>query len=309
MNPNKIAAIILAATICVAFYGCGRDDFSEVKLVPDATDVKVPTTVTEFTAAIQTTTEQTSVIPETSASSESIIITESDAVMTDENQNCSDNQEITEQTGAPPAAEEIHTENIQNQQPQYETEPEQSAPSVVQNGEIEPTYINGILIVNKTYPLPESYNPGDLTTETMDAFKKMQADAWSDKQLNLWIQSGFRSYSLQESLYTRYVNRDGREAADTYSARPGHSEHQSGLAFDINIIDDSFDGTPEAVWVAENCYKYGFVIRYPKGKEDKTGYKYEPWHLRYLGVDFATELYNSGLCLEEYLGITSEYTS
>ncbi len=134
----------------------------------------------------------------------------------------------------------------------------------------------------------------------------MQADA-ADLGLTIYISSGFRSYDYQAGLYQRYVERDGKEAADRYSARPGYSEHQSGLAFDLNTITDDFKDTDEGRWVAENCYKYGFIIRYPADKEDVTGYMYEPWHIRYLGTEIAEDVYSSGLCLEEYLGITSEY--
>src|SRR5699024_5056985 len=100
---------------------------------------------------------------------------------------------------------------------------------------------------------------------------------------------------------------DGAEMADTYSARPGHSEHQTGLAFDLNEISDAFAGTPEAEWLAEHAHEYGFIIRYPADKEDITGYSYEPWHVRYLGKEIAEKVYESGLCLEEYLGIDSVY--
>ena len=125
--------------------------------------------------------------------------------------------------------------------------------------------------------------------------------------LNLYISSGFRSYWSQESIYNRYVNADGQAAADRYSARPGHSEHQSGLTFDLNSIDESFAYTAEGEWVRDNAHRFGFVIRYPPGKEAITGYIWEPWHLRYLGVAVATELYSTGLTLEEYLGVTSQY--
>lgn len=167
------------------------------------------------------------------------------------------------------------------------------------------TYVNGILIANKTYGLPESYNPG-LLPETQAAFEKMQAAAKADG-LDLTIASGFRSYELQKNLYNKYVTRDGKEKADTYSARPGHSEHQTGLAMDINKASDSFHNTPEAKWLAENCWKYGFIIRYPEGKQNITGYKYESWHVRYLGEELAKTVYDSGKTLEEYLGITSVY--
>ena len=156
------------------------------------------------------------------------------------------------------------------------------------------TYVNGILIANKSYSLPADYNPGVLP-EAQSAFDEMAAGAAKDG-INLYIASGFRSYEYQQGLYQRYVERDGAEMADTYSARPGHSEHQTGLAFDLNEISDAFAGTPEAEWLED-----------PADKEDITGYNYEPWHVRYLGKETAEKVYESGLCLEEYLGIDSVY--
>lgn len=170
------------------------------------------------------------------------------------------------------------------------------------------TYVDGVLIANKTYSLPENYNPGKLLNECSSAFEKMKAAA-AKEGLNLWVASGFRSYELQQSLYTRYSQRDGKEAADRYSARPGHSEHQTGLAIDLNSITSAFANTKEGKWVAENCHEYGFILRYPKEKETQTGYMYEAWHIRYVGVEVAKNIYESGLCLEEYYGITSVYAS
>lgn len=169
------------------------------------------------------------------------------------------------------------------------------------------TYIDGTLIVNKTYSLPSTYGNG-LTKETKEAFNKLQSAALLDG-FNIYITSGFRSYERQVTLYNNYVKRDGKEAADTYSARPGHSEHQSGLTFDVNEVSDKFHNTPEANWLSENCYKYGFILRFPNGKENETGYKYESWHFRYVGEELAKKLYNNGdwLTLEGYFGITSEY--
>lgn len=169
------------------------------------------------------------------------------------------------------------------------------------------TYIEGYLVVNKTYTLPSSYGNG-LTNATIEAFNKMQAAAKVDG-LNIYISSGFRSYSYQKTLYNNYVNRDGVTAADTYSARAGHSEHQSGLAFDVNTINNSFANTEEGKWLNDNCYKYGFILRYPNGKSDETGYQYEPWHFRYVGVELAEKLYNNGnwITVEDYFGITSRY--
>lgn len=167
------------------------------------------------------------------------------------------------------------------------------------------TYIQGILVVNKTYSLPSTYNPG-MNSEAMAAFESMKKAAATDG-INLFIVSGFRSYSYQANLYKNYVARSGQSEADRFSARPGHSEHQSGLAMDLNSASSSFAGTKEAIWLANNSYRFGFIVRYPEGKESITGYKYEPWHMRYLGIENAAKVYASGLCLEEYLKIDSKY--
>ena len=181
----------------------------------------------------------------------------------------------------------------------------EASPLANENEEDSLTYIQGILIANKTYALPEDYNPG-LDPNAESQFNALSAAA-AQEGLNIWLASGFRSYSYQSQIYNNYVSIYGQSTADTFSARPGHSEHQTGLAIDVNSIDDSFAGTPEAIWLEEHAHEYGFIIRYPKGKENITGYKYEPWHLRYLGKDTATAVYNSGLTLEEYLGIDSVY--
>lgn len=167
------------------------------------------------------------------------------------------------------------------------------------------TYVNGILIVNKTYSVPSSYDPG-LNPEAANAFAKLVKAAKSDG-ISIWSISNYRPYSSQQRIYNGYVSREGKAAADRHSARPGFSEHQTGLAYDVNSLDQNFGKTKEGIWLAENCYKYGFIIRYQKDKESITGYMYEPWHIRYLGVETATAVYNTGLCLEEYLGITSQY--
>lgn len=183
------------------------------------------------------------------------------------------------------------------------------------------TYIDGVLIANKTYALPKDFIPtnpdqpvnSDRSTTCLDktlmnAWNTMLKDATA-KGLNIYISSGYRSYNYQVNVYNRYVQSDGAAKADTYSSRPGNSEHQTGLCFDLNTIEDSFQYTNEGKWINDNCYKYGFCIRFPKGKDSATGYQYESWHLRYVGVDLATKLYNNGdwLSLEEYFGITSEY--
>jgi D-alanyl-D-alanine carboxypeptidase len=182
-------------------------------------------------------------------------------------------------------------------------------------------YIDGNIIVNKTYSLPSDYVPSDpyeaITTDrginninkdVMAAFKLMQSDATSIG-LNLYISSGYRGYNTQDTLYNNYVLKDGKDAADKYSARAGSSEHQSGTCFDLNTIDDSFASTDEGKWVNENAYLYGFIIRFPKGKEDETGYQYESWHLRYVGLELAKKLYNNGdwIAIEDYYGLSSVY--
>lgn len=171
--------------------------------------------------------------------------------------------------------------------------------NVIEKPKTQGTYIKGILIVNKKYSLPANYNPGvDQTAST--ALKQLQQAA-STAGHNIPLISGFRSYSRQQTLYNNYVARDGQALADTYSARPGHSEHQTGLAFDVGKLDDNYGSTPAGIWLKENCHKYGFIIRYPKGKESITGYQYEPWHIRYVGVEHATKIMNQNITLEEYL--------
>lgn len=172
----------------------------------------------------------------------------------------------------------------------------------------KPTYIQGVLIANKKYPLPKDFAPGE-SKEARAAFEKMAQDA-KKQGFELVAFSTYRSYEYQATLYNSYVARDGKEKADRYSARPGYSEHQTGLAFDIGEkgredlwLEEAFGESPAGKWLAENAHKYGFILRYPKGKENITGYMYEAWHFRYLGVELATKVKESGLTLEEYLGI------
>lgn len=179
------------------------------------------------------------------------------------------------------------------------------------------TYIGDTIIVNKTYGLPSNFAPNNLedingyikvVNFVKDAFLELSSDAKAIG-LNIYASSGYRSYSNQEYIYNNYAKRDGIEKADTYSARAGYSEHQTGLAIDVNTVDMTFDNTSESKWLRENCYKYGFVIRYPKGKEGITGYMYEPWHIRYVGKELASKLYKDGdyITFEEYFGIDSKY--
>lgn len=179
------------------------------------------------------------------------------------------------------------------------------------------TYVDGVVIANKTYSLPSNFAPNNLVTingyikvvdYVKDAFLSLSSDAKAIG-LNIYASSAYRSYSNQKYIYENYVSMDGKENADRYSARAGYSEHQTGLAIDVNTIDMTFDNTSESVWLRENAYKYGFIIRYPKGKEEITGYMYEPWHIRYVGKELSNKLYKDGsyITLEEYYGINSKY--
>ena len=181
------------------------------------------------------------------------------------------------------------------------------------------------VVVNKERNLSDDYVPSDLVKITdvptclenpevnqlrksaADALTKMFEAAMDEIEVQLYARSGYRSYNTQVALYNGYVSNHGKEAADKFSAKPGQSEHQTGLAMDITSdsvnlqLTEDFGDTDEGIWVSENAHRFGFIVRYQKGKEDITGYMYEPWHVRYVGEDLATKVYESGLTLEEYL--------
>ncbi len=150
--------------------------------------------------------------------------------------------------------------------------------------------------------LGSGYGNGSLNKEAATYFRQM-VDAAKKDGIKLRSISAYRSYTTQRNIYNRYVSKDGVKKADTYSARPGHSEHSTGLAVDINTASSKthFENTKEYAWLINNSYKYGFVERYKKGKQFITGYKYEPWHFRYFGVEVATELHDMNVTYEEYL--------
>ena len=170
---------------------------------------------------------------------------------------------------------------------------------------------DNLILVNKYYKLDASYEPDDLVQiegnmyakkVTCDAYLKMKKDA-EKTGLSFTINSAYRSYSTQESLYNNYANTNGVSWAESFSARPGHSEHQTGLALDITSNSsnfDSFENTKEYEWLTKNAHKYGFILRYKKEYQDITGYHYESWHYRYVGVDVATQIYNESITYEEY---------
>ncbi len=170
------------------------------------------------------------------------------------------------------------------------------------------TYIEGLLVVNKTYGLPSSYGARGLSKDTSAAWKKMKEDA-AKAGITLKVLSAYRNYGHQEEVYRKKVAEVGEAQALITSERAGHSEHQAGIALDLNSFKESFADSVEFKWLNENCYKYGFIIRYPKGKTEFTGYVFEPWHITYVGVSWAEIFYNGGnwTTVEEYFGITSEY--
>ncbi|MFR7632965.1 MAG: LD-carboxypeptidase LdcB/DacB [Streptococcus salivarius] len=159
-----------------------------------------------------------------------------------------------------------------------------------------------IIIVNKKHGLSKDYNPGENPT-AKSAFVRLRDDM-INQGLNVGRSySGFRSYDYQKTLYDNYVSRDGQAAADRYSARPGYSEHQTGLVFDLtdksgNLLEDS----RASQWLKDNAHNYGFIVRFQAGKEASTGYMPEAWHIRYVGKE-AKDIHDSGLSLEEYFGI------
>ncbi len=161
-----------------------------------------------------------------------------------------------------------------------------------------------MILVNKEYAVPSDF--GGENEEAITALNALYAASEADG-LPMYTVSGYRSYATQESVYAGHVERRGQEGADLVSARPGHSEHQTGLAFDVNGSDSStvlatrFGETEEFRWLDEHMADYGFILRYPEGKTDWTGYAYEPWHIRYVGVELAQKIHESGLTVEELI--------
>lgn len=158
-----------------------------------------------------------------------------------------------------------------------------------------------IVVANKHYPMSKDYNPGENPTAKAELLKLIAAMQQAGFPISDHY-SGFRSYETQTQLYQNYINKDGKAEADRYSARPGYSEHQTGLAFDlIGTNGDLVTEEKAAQWLLNHAADYGFVVRYLKGKEKETGYMAEEWHLRYVGKE-AKEIAASGLSLEEYYG-------
>ena len=175
-----------------------------------------------------------------------------------------------------------------------------------------------LVLVNKFNYLPKDYKPSDLVyidgaygnkvpirSILKDDFLALQTAAKNEIEVKLMPTTAFRDQNFQKALYDKYVKKDGVKAADTYSARPGYSEHQTGLAIDLKnmALKNARLSDENYKWLEENAYKYGFIVRFPKGKEQITGYKFENWNIRYVGKKAAKEIMDNNLTLEEYVGI------
>lgn len=291
---SKITLILMAAASMTACGKVGERSSLPIPQQPAATvtEAATGTSAEESTTAADTTTTAVA------DSSETVTTTSADTEAATEAPAANTATGSSDNTAAAPA---------QQQSAQTSSSSDNYGPAPVQYDDSRLTYINGVLIANKSYSLPADFAPG-LDSTCYNQFCKLSSAA-AQEGLNIYLSSGFRSYDYQAQIYNNYCARDGQAAADTYSARPGYSEHQTGLAIDVNQIDDSFIGTPEAIWLENHCHEFGFILRYPQGKQDITGYQYESWHIRYVGTDLATQIHASGLTLEEYFGIDSYYHS
>lgn len=232
--------------------------------------------------------------------------------------NKKNSQTTTTQTTTEKENETVtNTQAATTEQPtQAETKEEIKPPAAVNTTSTDSITI----LVNKNHSISASYVPGDLITVDLPSTRNTQLRSVAAEGLTklfkaaeaagheLYCCSGYRSYDTQSELYAWNVDTYGVDGAELVSARPGMSEHQLGLAMDVTSaavgfdLLESFGTTPEGQFIKENAHKYGFIVRYPEGKTDITGYAYEPWHIRYLGVDVATDIFNSGKTMEEYFG-------
>jgi len=225
----------------------------------------------------------------------------------------------------PTTEEEPATETPEDSAPVEEAPPVELVPKEPLETEGQANLALGTLIlVNKQIALPSNYKPQDLVTPNIDFVDSATGDRRMLRQeaasgiealmtaaksagIDLKGTSAFRSYDYQVQLFNAYVARDGKEQAMKYSAPPGHSEHQTGLAIDVSSasvgyqLTQGLEQTKEGKWLADNAHKYGFIVRYQRAFEDETGYMYEPWHLRYIGVEHATNVKQMNVPFEQYL--------
>lgn len=250
-----------------------------------------------------------------------------------------DSEEVVEETptpeAEPPATTKPESDTSEaDESNESEEDPVTDAPPVEEPAQTpsEPLEQNGkanvkldtLILVNKKIALPANYKPSDLVTANIDfvdtasgerkmlrkeaaqAIEKLMTGAKASG-IELKGTSAFRSYDYQVQLFNAYVAKDGKEQAMKYSAPPGHSEHQTGLAIDVSSasvgyqLTQSLEQTKEGKWLADNAHKYGFIVRYQRAYEAQTGYMYEPWHLRYIGVEHATNVHKTNVPFERYL--------
>lgn len=299
MQNKKRTFIILIFLMLVSFTGCKFFGINGNETIYEKTDEE---TETETESEKDITDEDTESETESQTESEGDTITE-------------ESSEDTETETEVETKEEVVYEKIPNE----DIETYNGMPLNFEDSYKVVFREDNLTIVNKKFRLDPQYVPenivnmdgqytvygyAQLQSEAYDAFLKMR-EASEQEGLDLRISTGYRDYDFQKKLYTGYLKDDSQEEVDKLSARPGHSEHQLGVAADFSGGKNNlekFTGTPEQLWMEKNAHNFGFILRYPEGKEDITGFSPESWHYRYVG-DIAEDIYNSGKVLEEYLGI------
>ncbi|HBQ76868.1 MAG TPA: peptidase M15 [Exiguobacterium sp.] len=337
--------IVTVSTLALLLAGCNpgdqqADDTTKTEQKSDETKQSNDETKKEDTAK-DTNKEETNKTDETTKddTSEEAKQEDNSSDATQENQESSDETKKEEEQKDDTPASENKTEDKKDestdkpdsssQDPEQEkpSKPEDETPDVDKSADAKADLsLGNLVVVNKKYSLPIDYKPSDLVVPNVSfsysgvleqsymrapAAKQMEKMFAAAKKEGVTLNavSGFRSGERQKVLYNNYVARDGKAAADQYSARPGHSEHQTGLTFDIsapsvgNGLTAALGDTKEGKWIANNAAKYGFIVRYDHGFQSRTGYTYEPWHIRYVGVDVATQIKNNGQTLEEYMKV------
>lgn len=338
--------IVTVSTLALLLAGCNpgdqqADDTTKTEQKSDETKQSNDETKKEDTAK-DTNKEETNKADETTKDDTSEDAKQEDNssdAATQEDQESSDETKKEEEQKDETPASENKTEDKKDestdkpdsssQDPEQEkpSKPENETPDVDKSAEAKADLsLGNLVVVNKKYSLPIDYKPSDLVVPNVSfsysgvleqsymrapAAKQMEKMFAAAKKEGVTLNavSGFRSGERQKVLYNNYVARDGKAAADQYSARPGHSEHQTGLTFDIsapsvgNGLTAALGDTKEGKWIANNAAKYGFIVRYDRGFQSRTGYTYEPWHIRYVGVDAATQIKNNGQTLEEYMKV------
>ncbi|WP_214804496.1 M15 family metallopeptidase [Exiguobacterium sp. s46] len=338
--------IVTVSTLALLLAGCNpgdqqADDTTKTEQKSDETKQSNEETKKEDTAK-DTNKEETNKTDETTKGDTSEEAKQednsSDAATQEDQESSDETKKEEEQKDDTPASENKREDkkdestdkpDSSSQDPEQEkpSKPEDETPDVDKSAEAKADLsLGNLVVVNKKYSLPIDYKPSDLVVPDVSfsysgvleqsymrapAAKQMEKMFAAAKKEGVTLNavSGFRSGERQKVLYNNYVARDGKAAADQYSARPGHSEHQTGLTFDIsapsvgNGLTAALGDTKEGKWIANNAAKYGFIVRYDRGFQSRTGYTYEPWHIRYVGVDAATQIKNNGQTLEEYMKV------